>query len=621
MKKLKNLMLITLIGMSVLSTWSCNNEELYEEPVAVVEDGSNEDADVAVTDVNSPCDFSLENLDPNSTVVINCILDLQGEALDLPENVTLLDEGGDIINGTLNFSEGSSIDGDLLGSTLTVGGTKPALRDVSFTFDPSRWGIVEGVVSDEVALKNKEIINNVIELCDSYGINSMNIGSLDCYVAVGCNYSLGTDVLKYGIQLPSNFSLSMSSDTFLRVQPNKWPRGSLLNLYASENVVISGGNLIGDRYEHDYSPIDDEFGISRDSHEWPMLLTIAGGNNVLIENVNMQNSTGDGIVFASGTNRLYNPAIYCENIIMRNCVVNNARRNNVTLGDAEYVTIENCDITNAGGGDNILDSSGKISKYTSAGVAPQFGMDLEAHRELENGVYVDYQKIQHITIKGNTFTGNYAGDLVVYTANDVLIEDNFFDNTVGGTLFWNTTIRNNTFKQNEGGVKTSVAIGFNAIIRNNEHQVRNINISGNSISGYDTGISPGGENIEVYKNTVKDFDQGVYLRNLVNSKLSFNDFQTDRKISYGYQSFGGIADNVIVSNEYIKVNHRPVNFFTFNKNGEGSIVFEGCKFDSSKELYFYNAQNITIKNNFLRYNKITTSGSLNIVLDNNLNLL
>ena len=77
MKKLKSLMLVALIGMSALGTQSCNNEELYEEPVAQVEESSNEDVDDAA-DVNSPCDFTLANLEPNSTVVLNCILDLQG---------------------------------------------------------------------------------------------------------------------------------------------------------------------------------------------------------------------------------------------------------------------------------------------------------------------------------------------------------------------------------------------------------------------------------------------------------------------------------------------------------------------------------------------------------------
>ena len=610
------------------SLTSCNNEELFVEPVMeeVLEKENDEKEDESLEedieiDPTIPCDFNLNSVEPNSTVIINCVLDLSGQTINLPDNVNIEAEGGDIINGTINFGNNNTLGGELLNSSLTISGSVPQLKDTSFVFEPTRWGIVEGVVTDEIAIRNKEIIQNTIDLAKSFGIKTFSIGKMDCYIGVGGIYSLGTDVLKNGIQLPSNFSLLMDSETFLRVQPNKWPRSSLLNAYISENVTVKGGNLIGDRYSHDYSPINDEFGISRNSHEWPTLLSIAGCRNVLIEDVYMTDSTGDAFVFASGTNRLYNPAIYCENVTVRNCTMNASRRNNITFGDGEYLTVENCLITNAGGGENILDANGKIKTYTSAGVAPQFGIDLEAHRELDSsGKYVDFQKIEHVTIKGNTFKGNSAGDIVLFTANDVLIEDNDCDNTIGGLLFYNCVIKNNRLTQNQNGVKTSVGIGFNAIIRDGKHQVRDNKIIGNTIIGFDTALSPGGQNIEVSNNTLRDFSQGMYIRNIVDSDISYNDYKTDRKISYCYQSFGGEANNVKIHNENINVKHRPINFFNFNKNGLGNITFEECKIDSPKEIYLNQSKNITIKNNLIKFNRITEVDCENIITENNLDL-
>jgi len=123
-----------------------------------------------------------------------------------------------------------------------------------FHFDPERFGIVQGVVSDAVALKNKEIIQNVIDKVGDYGVNTLVIDEMDCYISVGGIWSLGEGTLEDGISLPSNFTLQMTSNTFIRVQPNKWPRYNVLNTSQKDNVQIIGGNIIGDRYTHDYSP-------------------------------------------------------------------------------------------------------------------------------------------------------------------------------------------------------------------------------------------------------------------------------------------------------------------------------------------------------------------------------
>ncbi|MEL0456403.1 NosD domain-containing protein [Flavobacteriaceae bacterium SZ-1-7] len=603
---------------------SCNNEELFEteliteiieEPSETNEvDNINEDEDV---DASLPCDFDLSFLKSGDTVSINCILDLGGSTVNLPSDVTILYEGGDIINGTLNFSENTTIDGQLLNLTLTTTGTSPILRDPVFHFDPNRWGIIEGNVSDEVARRNKEIIQDIIDFASSIGVNTITIDKMDCYVGVGGNFSLDDQTFKDGISLPSNFNLRMSSSTYLRVQPNSWPKYNVLNAFKQKNVTITGGNIIGDRYEHNYVPINDEFGINRDSHEYGSLISIAGSHDVVVDGVTMRNSIADAFVFASGTHRQYTPAIYCKNVTLRNCTLDGSRRNNITVGDGEYLYIENNTILNAGGGENILDENGKIKTYTSAGVAPQFGIDMEAHREMENGVYVDYQIVENVFVRGNTFRGNYAGDIVLFTANDILIENNDCDNLIGGLLFWNTTIRNNTITQRSTGVKTPIGILYNGI--EDVKRVHNNKIIGNEITGFDTGISILGQNIEVKDNIVRDFKEGFYLRELYDSEISNNDLQSDRTISHGYLSFGGLTSNVIIRNDNINVKHRPVYFYGFNeKTTNDNLTIESSIFISPKELYLENAKNVTIRNNQLAVNKeIRQVNCENIVTENN----
>ncbi len=563
----------------------------------------------------------LTNAVPGETIVVSSEVNLEGQTISLPSNVKLQhNEGGSIINGTLDIAEDTEISGELLTPTLRLTGVKARIFGKYFFFNPDNWGIVQGEVSDAVALQNKLNFQQAIDDAENAGVKIMFIGKMDAYFAVAGNHSLDSDTMKDAIRLPSDFNLKMASNTYLRVQPNNMPRGILLAVYKEQNVSISGGNLIGDRYEHTYTPIKDEFGISRNSHEWPALLSIAGSSDVTVYGMNLENSTGDGLVFASGTNRLYTPAIYCQNILVKSCTVKNSRRNNMTLGDGEYITIENCTITGSGGGTPIYDTSGKRI-YDSSGVAPQLGIDLEAHRELQaDGTYLDYQKVEHVIIRWNTFRNNNTGDVVVYTANDVLIENNDCNGIISGMLCYNITIRNNVLNREGDDSKNSCAIRLFPIVKSDGHKSYNNAIIGNKISGYNTGLSVGGKDIEVKENIVRDFKEAFYVnQNLENGLISNNDFQSDRTISYGYMAYGGQATNVVVKNDKVVVKHRPILLWGFNrKSSDNHITFDSCDFNSTRELYFERTNNVTLTNNNLLGSKIIKQTNCeNIVLQNN----
>ena len=152
------LSIMTLLLILFMAFTSCNKEELFvddnteiiEEPIEGdqpedddEDDEKEEDEEVVIVDPNSPCEFTLENVESNSTVIINCILDLGEKTVNLPNNVELVFEGGDIINGTLNFSENSIIDGRFLNSTLNIKGSNPTTKSPIFDLLPNRWEIVK----------------------------------------------------------------------------------------------------------------------------------------------------------------------------------------------------------------------------------------------------------------------------------------------------------------------------------------------------------------------------------------------------------------------------------------------------------------------------------------------
>ena len=105
----KNLFLLVFVTMLFVS---CNTEELFIEPVGeevinledeeeVVEEEVAEEDEEPEVDPTLPCDFDLNTIEPNSTILINCMMDLDGAIINVPANVSIIYEGGDIINGTL----------------------------------------------------------------------------------------------------------------------------------------------------------------------------------------------------------------------------------------------------------------------------------------------------------------------------------------------------------------------------------------------------------------------------------------------------------------------------------------------------------------------------------------
>src|SRR5690606_805290 len=118
-------------------------EDPKEEPKEPNEEGNGEgeetdpetDGDSEETDNDSdfdstdglkisttPCDFLLSDATSNSTIEIDCRMDLKGQTVNLPAGVTLSYTGGEIINGTLNFSSQGIIDGNLLNKDLEIEG-------------------------------------------------------------------------------------------------------------------------------------------------------------------------------------------------------------------------------------------------------------------------------------------------------------------------------------------------------------------------------------------------------------------------------------------------------------------------------------------------------------------
>lgn len=498
-----------------------------------------------------------------------------------------------------------------------------ATKDPVFIFDPERWGVVQGRVSDDVALKNRDILNAIMVKLVDMGISTMEIGTMDAYFKVDVDKTQREVNVEGSIQVPSNFHLKMSDDTYLRVQPNGSAIYSLMTTYLADNTTISGGNLVGDRFEHDYSPYTDGSGVQRNVHGWGYLIWIIGSENIVIENINMAKAIGDGLVFHSEGFRNDDGSLKpgkreVNNVIVRNVNVDECRRNGISILDGRNITFDNCNVTNTGNGDQAYDSSGK-KIASSSGVAPKYGMDLEAIRTRDaDGVLEEHALIEGITIKNSRFTNNEAGDIVIYTANNVVVDNNYFDKWVGTKASHTVTIKNNTFESRDSDF--SFGINVNSFLDPFGKELNyNYQVLNNTVKGYRSGIRVSGENQIITGNRVENCQDGISFSNVKNAVFSNNIIRSNVAFSYGYRARNTNAFGVEIKNEDVEVSFRPIDIRGLNEDLSGSnleVSFMDSKFYSTypadPTMYFQNSKNIRFEN---------IESNTSIRLDNTINFV
>ncbi|WP_157757593.1 right-handed parallel beta-helix repeat-containing protein [Pseudalgibacter alginicilyticus] len=536
-----------LLFFIIISITSCNNEELFEEPILEepIEETpvTPEDIIDTVNPITAPCDFDLANAEINSTIVINCVMDLEGKTINIPDNVTIVYEGGSIVNGTLNFSSESIISGDLLNSSLTLGGAKPLLKDPTFNFNPKRWGIVEGVVSDAVALRNRDILEGSFELVKSLGVSTFIIDAMDAYFKVDDENFKGY-AYTYAINPPSNFTLKMSENTHLRTQPTNFSNYALISVRDVENVVIDGGNLYGERDEHDYS--------SGGSHEFGMCLTVSGSKDVTIKNMTITDALGDGIIIDNIGHTYDSFYTYTDNLLIQNNKIIRSRRNGISIVEGKNIVID---------GNELVDTGITTSK--SSGAAPMWAIDIEP--VWENGI--KYQIVEYVTIKNNIERGSEKGGFINARGWYITYENNTMENTIAIGETVGSIVRNNIFKNPGKNSNVAIAAGMNDPLGYGNERNYDNEVYGNTITGFPKGIELQDPGIDLHHNTMIDCGRGIDLLNTRDSKVRDNTITSTVTGSDGIGNHvTSYINNVDIFNNTINVQRVPIRFYEVNRS-------------------------------------------------------
>ncbi len=584
---------LVLVSFCILATLlfsiSCSKNET---DIIVNDDISQNPSEEAENPIEPPvastppknCEIDWDALQENEILIIDCNINLTQQIISIPKGVILKYEGGMLLDGTLQFEGNNKIDGDLLHHELHISG-EVSLTENSFIFHPNRWNITEGMVSDQTARANRDILEETMHRMQALGALQFVIDKMDAYFNVDEPETLRPSIA--AITIPSNFTLKMTSNTHLRMQPNAAIRPTLLATFQGENITIDGGVLHGDRDTHDYLTISS-------THEWGHLLRITGTKNSTVKNMTFMDATGDGVdVHAVGHS--FDPFYtFCDNVTITNNTFIRNRRNHISITDGRNIVVEN----NA-----FIDAS--IHTNASRGVAPGFAIDVEAVR---HGNPRGISEIaEDITIRNNTETGSRVGAVTVHTGDRVTIEENTFERSISYSTSIGSIIRNNTLNATKDIDKTN---GIAIVAGRSDLFDRNFDnkVYGNTINDFSIGIVASNKDLEVYSNIINNTKTGISIESIRNSQFYSNTIKSDRDGSDGIVSHPNVVymDDVTIGGDATEMGNRiqvlrtPLKFVNINAESTTSdfkLIFNHNNINTVGTSTFSNSHGFDFINN------------------------
>ena len=231
---------------------------------------------------------------------------------------------------------------------------------------PEDFGAVgDGVTDDTLAINKALEHSNVLNMNAKTYLVSANPETADAIIAIDKTINGNGATIK----------IKPVADEYYHV------------INAKGNTRISNLTIIGERNEHVGT-----------SGEWGMGIHLSNSNYAHIENVTVKNCWGDGIYIGSENSKTGENG--CANVTITNCIIDNNRRNGITVINCDKFVIDGCTISNTNG------------------TNPQSGVDIE--RNFDN-------EITEGIIKNCTFIDNhFAHILQSNSSNDNTIENCIF---------------------------------------------------------------------------------------------------------------------------------------------------------------------------------------------------
>jgi polygalacturonase len=276
-----------------------------------------------------------------------------------------------------------------------------------------------------------------------------------------------------GISLHSHTRLLLDTGATLQAIPNGASRYWVVKAWNVNNVEIAGGNIVGERTQHQGT-----------TGEWGYGINISASSAVYVHDISVSNCWGDGLVVgASGSGTTL---VRSSGVTLNNVKSNNNRRQGLSILPAVQVYVVNSSFTG------------------SNGAAPQSGIDIEPATQgttlqvrlenttlannIGNGLEVHNNvsglSMNNVTVQNNQGFGVYVGGANNVTINNSNIIENYLFGVsiasttnnmqvVGNTIEWNYDLwfyQHNQSIYNEGWDPRDVTVAStptNILVSNN----------------------------------------------------------------------------------------------------------------------------------------------------------
>ena len=331
-----------------------------------------------------------------------------------------------------------------------------------------------------------EGINAAIEYASKNNIKYIKLKQ-GTYVISGEVDGLDNKNEKKGIILKSNITFDLNGSTLIQKTNDKVMYG-LISVYEVQNARILNGKLVGDKDNHNYSNVDS-------SHGWGYGIDIKASNNIIIDNIEICDMTGDGISISnlpkdSTENKL--TAITSKNIKIKNCNIYKVRRNGISVISGDDVEISQNEI------------------HDIEGTLPQTAINLETNDDIN-------QIVSNIRIYENKiYNLNNASNFAIITYFHVKNVEIYDNEIIGRIILYEIedyiTLRNNKIINGEILSKISDekadSIRKKIVIEKNYLDKSDINLNDVEI-------------IEITNNQLKDSE--IVFNNCINVTIENNE--------------------------------------------------------------------------------------------------
>lgn len=251
-------------------------------------------------------------------IIIQDTINLAGNACIIPKGVALTFKGGCVKNGTL------------IGNATKINSSSSCFNRVRIE---GSWNMQEISTSFFEDLSYDNALKDVFALSDPKVKNNIYIASGEYQVTA---YKSGETCLK----ICDNTNVTLDGEIFLT--PNAHRSYNIVEVNGRDIEIHGKGKIVGDRESH-----------TGESGEWGLGIIILESNNVTISGLTIKDCWGDCVYIGSNS----------KSVIVSDCVLDNGRRQGVSVTSGDNIVIRNCQISNI------------------KGTSPEYAIDLEPNRE------------------------------------------------------------------------------------------------------------------------------------------------------------------------------------------------------------------------------------------------